>query len=293
MRKVKMSFEKFCELLIDRLNSEGKVKYLIKDVLKANDHKKKAISAIENCKVSPMIYVDALYDRLDYESFDSIVTSVMDMLSTGMDALDNSDVCEKLTHDGIKDSLTFRLINKEMNALYLENKVFREYLDLAIIYQVQVSVGDDNGVVVITTDLAKSLKYSEEQLFQMAINNTPRLFPAQDIGFKEMLGTLLPDSDGIGMPECFRVLTNMNKVFGASVLLYPGMIEKLYREYGCRYVIPSSLHEVLIVDHNVDPKNYLQMVRQVNSTVVEAEDILSNSVYEITGDGLLIAATAA
>ena len=62
---------------------------------------------------------------------------------------------------------------------------------------------------------------------------------------------------------------------------------------GCKYVIPSSLHEVLIVDHNADPMGDLQMVREVNSTVVEEEDILSNSVYEITKEGLLIAATAA
>ncbi len=62
---------------------------------------------------------------------------------------------------------------------------------------------------------------------------------------------------------------------------------------GNRYVIPSSLHEVLLVEHDTDPNNYLEMVKDVNRTVVDSEDILSDSVYEITVDGLSIAVSAA
>lgn len=298
MRKEDFCFEDFYTLLVDKVNSflegNGKVgKVLVKEVVKGNDSVKKAMCFDGGYEVSPVIYLDMVYNRLDQENFNSIVESVCDMLINGGKAIEKSDVLDRLTHEGVKDNLTFRIINKEMNAKYLENKVYRDYLDLAIIYQVCVSVGDDKGRVVITKELAETLNYSEEELFGMAMTNTPRLYPVSDSSLLEALGGMLPFDDTDSMPDPIRVLSNEEKVFGASVLLYPGIVEKLYKEYGCRYVIPSSLHEVLIVDHNADPRSYLQMVREVNSTVVEAEDILSNSVYEITKDGLLIAATAA
>ena len=298
MRKEDICFEDFCTLLLDRVNSSfssngvtGSV--LVKDIVKGNDSVKQVMCFDGGCEVSPVIYLDTIYDRLDHEDLDAIVESVCEMLLNGGKTIEKSDVLDRLTHEGVKDNLTFRLINKEMNKKYLENKIYRDFLDLAVIYQVCVSVGDDKGRVVITKELAEKLDYSEEELFSMAMTNTPRLYPARDSSLLETLEGMLPFDDTDSMPDPFRVLSNKEKIYGASVLLYPGMVEKLYREYGCKYVIPSSLHEVLIVDHNADPMNYLQMVREVNDTVLEAEDILSNSVYEITEEGLLIAATAA
>ena len=266
---------------------------LLKDVVKGNDSVKKVMCFDGARGVSPVIYLDTVYDRLDHEDMDSLVETMCDMLLNGGKAIEECDVLNKLTHEGVKDNLTFRLINKDMNTKYLENKVYREFLDLVIIYDVSVSFGGEKGRVVITNELAENLNYPEEELFNIAMTNTPRLYPAKDSTLLEALEGMLSFGDTDSMSNLFRVLSNEEKIYGASVLLYPGMIERLYREYGCRYVIPSSLHEVLLVDHNADPKSYLQMVQEVNSTVVEAEDVLSNSVYEITKEGLLIAATAA
>lgn len=298
MRKKDICFEDFCTLLVGRVNSfftsngiAGNV--LVKDIVKGNDSVKKVMCFDGGQEVSPVIYLDTIYDRLDHEEMDSIVESVCDILLNGGKAIDKCDVLDKLTHEGFIDNLTFRLINKAMNTKYLENKVYRNFLDLAIIYQVCVSAGDDKGRVVVTKELAEKMEYSEEELFDIAMTNTPRLYPAKDSSMLEALEGILPFDDADDIPDPFRVLSNEEKIYGASVLLYPGLVDKLYKKYGEKYVIPSSLHEVLLVEHDADPQNYLEMVKDVNRTVVDSEDILSDSVYEITADGLSIAVSAA
>lgn len=52
------------------------------------------------------------------------------------------------------------------------------------------------------------------------------------------------------------------------------------------YVIPSSVHEVLIVPNNgeMDPKRLGEMVREVNRAEVEREEVLSDRVYSYDKD---------
>ena len=298
MRKEDICFEDFCTLLVDRVNGSFKEKgiaekVVVSEAVKSNDSIKKTLILDGKHEVSPVLYLDMIYDSFDHEDLDNIVDGVCDMLLSGEKAMENSDVLEILSHEGVKNKLTFRLINKKLNLKYLDNKVYRDFLDLAIIYEVCVSVGDDKGRVVITKELAEKLNYSEEELFNMAMTNTPKMYPAKDSSLLEALEGMLPFGDTDSMPDPLRVLSNEEKIFGASVLLYPGMLDMLYKKYGERLVIPSSLHEVLLVNHDADPNSILGMVADVNRTVLDSEDILSDSVYEITADGLSIAVSAA
>lgn len=297
MNRDKICFEDFCNDLVRKLNDIKDMKgssetIILKSVLKSNDQEKRAITVEgKDLKVSPIVYLEELYKNYDGKGMDSLAAWLYDELQTGKRALTDSDVFDKLTHDGVKENLFLKLINRHMNEKYLENKVYREYLDLAIIYLVQVSVDDNNGQVVITKDLAEQLDFSEEELFNLALTNSPKLHPAQDISLSDAIG--ISGEELSGGDELFRVITNKEKIYGASVLLYPGFIKELYERHGNRYVIPSSLHEVLLVDYNADPENYLQMVKEVNGTVVNQEDYLSDSVYEITADGLSLVVSAA
>jgi len=297
MRKEDISFEDFCNMLFSKVNDiknkkDSSESIVLKKVLKSNDQEKMVITIEgKDTMVSPVIYLEDLLKRYDGENLDDLADWLYGELQDGKGALSNSDVFDKLTHDGVKGNLSIRLINRHRNEKYLANKVYKEYLDLAVIFLVQVSMEDNNGQVVITKDLAKQLELSEEELFNLALTSAPKLHPAQNITFSDAIGYM--GEDVRGMDDLFRVITNRDKIYGASVLLYPGFIEELYQRYGKMYVLPSSQHEVLLVDHNADPLDYLQMVREVNGTVVDNEDYLSDSVYEITKDGLSIAVAAA
>jgi hypothetical protein len=66
-------------------------------------------------------------------------------------------------------------------------------------------------------------------------------------------------------------------VYGASAILYA---DGLPREF---YMMPSSMHEVIIIPANdmmdCDVRGLTDMVQYVNSTEVEPEDVLANHAY--------------
>ena len=77
------------------------------------------------------------------------------------------------------------------------------------------------------------------------------------------------------------VLTNQSKTNGAGVLVQDGVREKVGGMIGSDfYVLPSSIHEVLIVPDNGNMRlaELEDMVREVNATQVAPEDLLSDKV---------------
>ena len=78
------------------------------------------------------------------------------------------------------------------------------------------------------------------------------------------------------------ILTNIYKVNGASMLLDSDMMQKVMEEVGSDFfILPSSIHEVLIVpaDSGMKSSDLETMVREVNDTEVSDTEILSYHVY--------------
>ena len=83
--------------------------------------------------------------------------------------------------------------------------------------------------------------------------------------------------------EAMYVLTNVGKYNGAAAILDEKLMEQISEKFQEGfYIIPSSIHETLIV-----PKSqpltitYLEnMVSEINATEVSPEEMLSNHIYE-------------
>lgn len=87
--------------------------------------------------------------------------------------------------------------------------------------------------------------------------------------------------------EPMYVLSNESGVYGAATLFYPGMQEQVADKLGeGYYALPSSLHEFLIVPESagVNLPDLSEMVKTANETVVEAKDILSDTVLHYDRD---------
>ena len=81
------------------------------------------------------------------------------------------------------------------------------------------------------------------------------------------------------------VLTNKARLYGASCILYPNLLDSIADKLTCDfYLIPSSIHEFLILP--VLPGTCIQdlnaMIHEVNSTQVEEEEILSDPLQNWT-----------
>ena len=135
----------------------------------------------------------------------------------------------------------------------------------------------------------------EKALFQQARANTQ---PINTPVLQTMFGTWksLFDEDacvknlldenttefGLSSHETAYVLTNMENQYGASMITQPEVLNKLNQLFPEGfYVLPSSVHEVLIVPDNgeVEPRRLGEMEREVNRAEVKREEVLSDRVY--------------
>lgn len=136
---------------------------------------------------------------------------------------------------------------------------------------------DSNGIksTVITTDLAREMNLSEVELYELARENTPRLFPIKFGGMTEIL---------FGFPvldEKMFILSNEDTMKGAVAILYPDAMETIKAKIpGHFYMIPSSVHELILLpdngDMNEDEIN--DIINQVNGSVVDPSDQLGDEV---------------
>lgn len=202
-----------------------------------------------------------------------------------------------LSKEWMTEHLFIRLIHYEKNEEDLKNAVYLKYLDLAgVVYVLTESSGDGVKSFQLPKHIWDTLELGTiEDFFPELVANTRRLFP-EDMacisaeeskefipGQKSITVTIRwMDSMGPLHPGRLYVVTNHRRINGAAVLLYPELLKELGNRYGGGYyVIPSSIHEVLLLkDTGEEMADQLNaMVREVNETHVAPEERLSDHVY--------------
>ena len=96
----------------------------------------------------------------------------------------------------------------------------------------------------------------------------------------------------MGSENCGLVLAKLvGESYGASVIAEKTYLDEMYRYMGGEYyILPSSIHEVLLYPKNDEHLEEIRrMVREVNDTVVNIRDKLSDEVLEYNGHKLTIA----
>lgn len=256
-------------------------------VTKNNGLLKRALCVkINESNCSPTIYMDDFYH--DYKDGKKSVNDVSEEVIGTFEKYiitDNVDMSFFENYDSISHEICFKIINRDKNRDRLENMPHRVIEDLAVTYFVSLNARGLDGSIQIKDDYLKVWGVCEEDLFEAAIENTPRLFPSDIISMKEFLlrksedtflANLLPEN---GM----FVVSNVRYTNGASVMLYPGILKEMGEVFGSNYyIIPSSVHELIFVKElsvDKDAGELLKMVKCVNSTCVKSEDILADSLY--------------
>lgn len=265
--------------------------YDITDVVvtKLNDIKLQGIVARhmgENAGAT--IYLDGAFkDYTNGEDLESIIDSMVDVVryaDVHRPAATNMDI----TFDSIRDDLSLRLIDTELNREYLTEHPHREIgAGLAVVADVDMG---DGYRFVITDSIAED--YDETILFDTAMQNMVSKHRAK---LQSLEGALFGEDRNL-LDEGFRHIEGMHTLmlegmdcFGACVLAYEGVAEQIREMYGGDYfILPSSLHEVILVgdDGSMRGEDLKQMVMQANRTVVEPSDVLSDSVFHFGAKGL-------
>lgn len=183
----------------------------------------------------------------------------------------------------IEDSIIYRLINEDANKELLTNIPYIPYLDLAIVFYVMLELNDQGSAcMLIRKEHMEMWGIDKGVLFEKAKENTWRILPSEFHTMRAIMKEFNCESELMGM-DILYVLTNQIRSFGAAVILYEGCLEMIAEFLDDNYyVLPSSVHEVIIVPEKDAPQGrggLSEMVDEINRTQVEAEEILSDVAY--------------
>ena len=95
-------------------------------------------------------------------------------------------------------------------------------------------------------------------------------------------GADVEEPEGTFCGIAMKILTNSRKTHGAACILDPGVLDGVAQEMGSDFfILPSSIHEVILlpVTGNEDHEKLKEMIREVNSTQVAPEEVLSDTLY--------------
>lgn len=246
-------------------------------------------------KVSPTLYVENYYrmynDGLPYEE------TVMCMIKC-YENNDGASIDMDFFTDfsKVKERIVFKLIHREMNETLLKSVPHRIWNDLALVFCYLLKdevIG--SATVLIRNEHMKMWKVEEEELYCIAIDNTPRLMPEDIRTMSDVIRDMVGDKcicmnenkENAPMEEFdaannMYVLSNTSRCFGATSILFSKHIRDLAKKYNCGlYILPSSIHEVILMPSNeFEDEIYMrQMIKDVNATEVSAEERLSDNLY--------------
>lgn len=257
------------------------------------------IRSIES-NISPTIYLDSFYSQYESGEGMSEILQKIAEVRVNHELEDNFDV-ECITNwERCRERIIPRIVCLEDNKAFLAEKVYTTIADLAVTYCIllEESYSDGAMTVSVTKQLMNNWGLMVDELHEAAINNMPSLVPSTFRSMAEVMKDMLAMSDEeyetlpMSSDEQMFVLTNELKLNGAAAILDTDLMLAIFEKIGEFYILPSSIHEVLIVpmSSNIHVSELKAMVKEVNDTQVSPEDRLSYSIYYYNPvDGFCIA----
>lgn len=289
-----------------RLAEETEV--TVEKILKNNHTVRVALCILEpDNNISPTIYLEPYYEN--WKSG----TDMTQLAEEIMEEYHRNSTCrfmevKSLTQwETVKEYTACKLIHAEKNAELLADLPHRRFLDCAIVYYLELSdpmVGD--GTALIHNRNLDMWQITEEQLFRQAYLNTEvrhgcRIRPLNQV-MRELLrreldrtaGEYLPEGEKdsadsserehlidrleeeLCCPEQERIylMTNRDQYFGAITLVYDQYLQRFAEGWPEGfYVIPSSIHEVLLVPigAGLSQDELQSMLLDVNEEMMQEE----------------------
>ncbi len=281
-----MGFQTFVddmvELLQERMGNDYEIKVI--RVTKNNDVELTGIAMTrQGDSIFPTIYLEGPYEEYKKgESIADLADWIINCHEEQSMALD-LDMDFFQDYDSVKDRIFYKLVSFEKNKKFLKDAPHLRWHDLAIVFY--YAMNEDvvkRASINIKRQHMLMWKQNAESLYRAARRNTKRGMPELLVSMRdlvmELTGICMKEKDALPM----YVLTNKDKRYGASALLYSERIKELAEQLECDLLIlPSSVHEVLLLpdDHSREYDAYRKMVEEVNRTQLEPEEVLSYRLY--------------
>ncbi len=303
------------------------VSIILQDILKNNNTHLDGLTVLTpGCNISPTIYLNDYFHA--YENgrpISDICTEIRDIYQQNKPA-HSVDISFFTCYEKVQSRIIFKLINYERNKALLTDVPHFRFLDLAIVFNCLIGIDPDDisqsfseekiscspsasgssATILIHNHHLSFWNITKDDLYALACKNTPDLQHYELRNMSDVLKELLSDDDSSAIlappaPFPMYVLSNHTKLNGSACILYQDLLKDFAEHLRSDlYILPSSIHEVLIIPVNsfatpADPllssanspadtcqqsyRELSEMVQEVNATQLSTEDILSDHVY--------------
>lgn len=285
-----MNYQQFIEEVERRVKEKIKgnetITVYIHTAVKNNGKERKGITVSEKgIHISPTIYLEEYFQQFqEGKPIEKIVEKILQLY----EEVKCSHPCEESllqNYEELKGKFACKLIHRGKNEKLLNDIPYVPWMDLAIVVFVLLEVSPyGTATVLVRKEHLEIWGLTEAQLFDEAKKNTPILLPYQFCPMRKLLREICPYAvdEGEEEEESLYVLSNKLRSFGAASMLYEGILEKVGQKLGENYyILLSSIHEVIVVPESKSPvkQDLEEMVREINETQVEEEEVLSDRVY--------------
>lgn len=311
--KSNITLETFKNIVIEQLKERGYSTKIIEVPGKLGPEHRlinidEAAEKSDGCKMSASIHIEQVYN--DYMEqymkgrppmMESVVKEIIGLFNDNEkpDFVNNFIKAVK-SWDMAKTRLILSVCNAELNASYLEGKVFERIEDLALVPRVCADITEKTvSSSMISKELMKSWGVTEDEVMREAKRNAPKLLPpvimdscavamkmVSEMKQNGEVPDFINEKDVMSMisQSPMIIVTTQAQFTGAS-LFYDGILEYFANALdGHFYIIPSSSAEFLVLpgnDTDLTPEGLSAMIQSVNvdKDNIDPKMVLSNHAY--------------
>ena len=263
----------------------------INHVIKNNGCEMDGLVIMEKGKdIAPTIYLDSFYELYtNGENIKNIIRQIELIYEQNKNNV-TFDVNILKHFDTIKDKIVYKVVNYRSNEKLLEQVPHKRILDLAVVFYCLLDneYGRSATALIYNNNL-KNWNVTIDDVYKAALKNTPDLLHSKISSMAALFEKCGVNVDGEEVdlkdyvPSDMYVLTNESKLNGAACILYENVLYDFAQKLGADlYILPSSVQEVILLPKlsMFEKDELVNMVKEVNTEGVAADEVLSDHVYE-------------
>ena len=263
----------------------------INHVIKNNGCEMDGLVIMEKGKdIAPTIYLDSFYELYtNGENIKNIIRQIEVIYEQNKNNV-TFDVNILKHFNTIKDKIVYKVVNYRSNEKLLEQVPHKRILDLAVVFYCLLDneYGRSATALIYNNNL-KNWNVTIDDVYKAALKNTPDLLHSKISSMAALFEKCGVNVDGEEVdlkdyvPSDMYVLTNESKLNGAACILYENVLYDFVQKLGADlYILPSSVHEVILLPKlsMFEKDELVNMVKEVNTEGVAADEVLSDHVYE-------------
>ncbi len=267
---------------LNRLLEDKEFRIVATNNFKNNGSKVGYALTSEIGNAAPVVYYDDIVPF--WESNQDIIEYLENVFKRHKIGHVNIEKC--CTREYIISHVRPRLVSSDNLEMVREHRiVYEEFLDMLILYYIEIDeVSDDEGFASATLKygMLEQVGITLQELKEYANTNLKQDYQIrslEDILFK-FIGEDWKDEEAEDVMPMW-VVTNNKGMQGAAAILSKEILTEVSTKFdsGNFAIIPSSVHECIVLSEKIDSEELRKMVYEVNRTELQADDILTDSVY--------------